>query len=198
MWTTGGNVMNLTLEMLVPESSFSRKLAKQMDFDWIINQVKPYFPDAQDRTAAPVRALCLILLEHLEPYGLRCTDRPPLASIYDNWRDNTAYMLLLQAVPGDIPAYKTLSGFGDIPAFEDVFYPVASKLPLEVLRGLLAHVLTNCVDNRIAAEYPDQPLYYMNRLSKEKQAAEVDRLAGDYAEQFYQEVAAYRDLAGQS
>jgi hypothetical protein len=189
--------MGLTLEMLVPENSFSRKLEKQMDFDWLIGQVKPYFPDAQDRTAAPVRVLCLIMLEHLEPYGLRCADKPLLVSIYENWRDNTAYMWLLQAVPGDIPAYKALSNFGDIPAFEDVFYPAADKLPPDVLRELLAHVLTNCAASHIAVEYPDQPLYYMNRLSKEEQAAEVERLACGYAEQFYQEVAAYRDLAGQ-
>ncbi|RKI69310.1 hypothetical protein D7V91_05345 [bacterium 1xD42-67] len=32
---------------------------------------------------------------------------------------------------------------------------------------------------------------------KNELAAEVDRLARDYAEQFYQEVAAYRELAGQ-
>ncbi len=191
--------MGLTLEMLVPENSFSRKLEKQMDFDWLIGQVKPYFPDAQDRTAAPVWALCLIVLEHLEPYGLRCADKdkPLLVSIYENWRDNSAYMWLLQAVPGDIPAYKALSDFGDIPAFEDVFYPAADKLPPDVLRGLLAHILTNCADSRIASEYPDQPLYYMNRLSKEEQAAEVERLACGYAEQFYQETAAYRDLADQ-
>lgn len=190
-------LLGFTLEMMVPKTSFARRLEKQMDFDWLINQVKPYFPDAQDRTTASVRALCLILLEHLEPYGRRCGDRPLLASIYDNWRDNTAYMLLLQAVPGDIPAYRTLSDFGDIPVFEDVFYPVAGKLPPEVLRELLAHVLTNCAASRIAAEYPDQPLHYMNRLSKEEQAVEVERLARDYAEQFYQEVAAYRELAGQ-
>lgn len=72
-------LLGLTLEMMVSETSFARRLEKQMDFDWLINQVKPYFPDAQDRTAAPVRALCLILLEHLEPYGRRCGDRPLLA-----------------------------------------------------------------------------------------------------------------------
>lgn len=98
---------------------------------------------------------------------------------------------------GAVNRPKALSDFGDIPAFEDVFYPAADKLPLDVLRDLLAHVLTNCADNRIASEYPNQPLYYMNRLSKEEQAAEVERLACGYAEQFYQEVAAYRDLAGQ-
>ena len=189
--------LGLTLEMLVSENSFARRLEKQMDFDWLINQVKPYSPDAQDRTAAPVRALCLILLEHLEPYGLRCGDRPLLASIYDNWRDNNAYMWLLQGIPWDVPAYQALSDFGDIPAFEDVFYPVAGKLPPEVLRELLAHVLTNCAASRITAEYPDQPLHYMNRLSKEEQAVEGERRARDYAEQFYQEVAAYRELAGQ-
>ena len=189
--------LGLTLEMLVSENSFAHKLEKQIDFNWLINQVKPYFPDAQDRTAAPVRALCLILLEHLEPYGLRCGDRPLLASIYDNWRDNTAYMLLLQAVPGDIPAYRTLSDFGDIPVFEDVFYPVAGKLPPEVLRELLAHVLTNCAASRIAAEYPDQPLYYMNSFSNKEQAVEVERLACEYAEQFYQEITACRELADQ-
>lgn len=168
-----------------------------MDFDWLINQMKPYFPDDQDRTAAPVRALCLILLKYLEPCGLRCGDKPFLASVYDNWRDNNAYMWLLQGVPWDVPVYQALSDFGDIPAFEDVFYPVAGKLPPEVLRELLAHILTSCASNRIAAEYPDQPLHYMNRLSKEEQAVEVERLARDYAEQFYQEVAAYRELAGQ-
>ncbi len=189
--------MGLTLEMMVPKTSFARRLEKQMDFDWLINQVKPYFPDAQDRTTAPVRALCLILLEHLEPYGLRCGDKPFLASVYDNWRDNNAYMWLLQGGPRDIPAYQALSDFKDIPAFADIVYPVADMLPPEVLRELLAHVLTNCAASRIAAEYPDQPLHYMNRLSKEEQAVEVERLARDYAEQFYQEVAAYRELAGQ-
>lgn len=190
-------LLGLTLEMMVSETSFAHRLEKQMDFDWLINQVKPYFPDAQDRTAAPVRALCLILLEHLEPYGLRCADKPFLASVYDNWRDNNAYMWLLQGVPRDIPAYQALSDFEDIPAFADIVYPVADMLPPEVLREMLAHVLTNCAASRIAAEYPDQPLHYMNRLSKEEQAAEVERLARDYAEQFYQEVAAYRELAGQ-
>ena len=73
--------MGLTLEMMVSETSFAHRLEKQMDFDWLINQVKPYFPDAQDRTAAPVRALCLILLEHLEPYGLRCADKPDRKSV---------------------------------------------------------------------------------------------------------------------
>ena len=106
-------------------------------------------------------------------------------------------MWLLQGVPWDIPAYQALSDFGDIPAFADIVYPVADKLPPEVLREMLAHVLTNCAASRIAAEYPDQPLHYMNRLSKEEQAVEVERLARDYAEQFYQEVAAYRELAGQ-
>ena len=190
-------LLGLTLEMMVSETSFAHRLEKQMDFDWLINQVKPYFPDAQDRTAAPVRALCLILLEHLEPYGLRCADKPFLASVYDNWRDNNAYMWLLQGVPRDIPAYQALSDFEDIPAFADIVYPVADMLPPEVLREMLAHVLTNCAASRIAAEYPDQPLHYMNRLSKEEQAVEVERLARDYAEQFYQEVAAYRELAGQ-
>ena len=189
--------MGLTLEMLVSENSFARRLEKQMDFDWLINQVKPYSPDAQDRTAAPVRALCLILLEHLEPYGLRCGDKPLLASVYDNWRDNNAYMWLLQGIPWDVPAYQALSDFGDIPAFEDVFYPVADKLPPEVLRELLAHVLTNCAASRIAAEYPDQPLYYLNSLPNGEQAAEVERLARDYTEQFYREVAVYRELAVQ-
>ena len=98
--------LGLTLEMLVSENSFARRLEKQMDFDWLIGQVKPYFPDAQDRTAAPVRALCLVLLEHLEPYGLPCGDKPFLASVYENWRDNNAYMWLLQGVPWDIPAYQ--------------------------------------------------------------------------------------------
>ena len=190
-------LLGLTLEMMVSETSFAHRLEKQMDFDWLINQVKPYFPDAQDRTAAPVRALCLILLEHLEPYGLRCADKPFLASVYDNWRDNNAYMWLLQGVPRDIPAYQALSDFEDIPAFADIVYPVADMLPPEVLREMLAHVLTNCAASRIAAEYPDQPLHYMNRLSKEEQAAEVERLARDYAEQFYQEDAAYREMAGQ-
>ena len=197
MWTMGVIPLGLTLEMLVSENSFARRLEKQMDFDWLINQVKPYFPDAQDRTAAPVRALCLVLLEHLEPYGLPCGDKPFLASIYENWRDNNAYMWLLQGVPWDIPAYQALSDFGDIPAFADIVYPVADKLPPEVLRGLLTHVLTNCAASRIAAEYPDQPLYYMNSLPNWEQADEVERLARDYAEQFYQEIAAYRELAVQ-
>ena len=190
-------LLGFTLEMMVPKTSFARRLEKQMDFDWLINQVKPYSPDAQDRTAAPVRALCLILLEHLEPYGLRCGDKPLLASVYDNWRDNNAYMWLLQGIPWDVPAYQALSDFGDIPAFEDVFYPVAGKLPPEVLRELLAHVLTNCAASRITAEYPDQPLYYLNSLPNGEQAAEVERLARDYTEQFYREVAVYRELAVQ-
>ena len=50
-------LLGLTLEMMVPKTSFARRLEKQMDFDWLINQVKPYFPDAQDRTTASVRAL---------------------------------------------------------------------------------------------------------------------------------------------
>lgn len=197
MWTMGVILLGLTLEMMVSETSFAHRLEKQMDFDWLINQVKPYFPDAQDRTAAPVRALCLILLEHLEPYGLRCADKPFLASVYDNWRDNNAYMWLLQGVPRDIPAYQALSDFEDIPAFADIVYPVADMLPPEVLREMLAHVLTNCAASRIAAEYPDQPLYYMNSFSNEEQAVEVERLACEYAEQFYQEITACRELADQ-
>lgn len=184
------------LETLVSENSFSRRLEQQIDFDWLIEQVKPYFPDTQDRTAAPIRTLCLIMLEHLEPYGLSYTDRPFLASIYENWRDNTAYMWLLQAVPGDIPVYKALSNFENIPAFEDIFFPVASKLPLEIMRKLLTHILTNCVDSRIAAEYPDQPLYYMNQLSQEEKTIEIGRLSNDYAEQFYKEITAYQDWKG--
>ena len=45
-------LLGFTLEMMVPKTSFARRLEKQMDFDWLINQVKPYFPDAQDRTTA--------------------------------------------------------------------------------------------------------------------------------------------------
>ena len=189
--------MSVSLEAMVSKDSFYRKLEKEIDFDWLIEQTKPSFPETQDRTAAPIRALCLILLEHLEPYVLRDTGKPLIALIYDNWQDNIGYMWLLQAVPGNIPAYKALSDFDNIPAFEDVFYPVADKLPPDVLRGLLAHVLSNCVVSRITAEYPDQPLYYMNRFSPEEQKIEIERLAGDYAKQFYQEIAAYRGLAGQ-
>ena len=100
-----------------------------MDFDWLINQMKPYFPDDQDRTAAPVRALCLILLKYLEPCGLRCGDKPFLASVYDNWRDNNAYMWLLQGVPGMFRSIKHSPILGTFQPLKMCFIllPVSSR-----------------------------------------------------------------------
>lgn len=188
--------MGLTLEMMVSKDSFCCKLEKQMDFDWLIERLKPYFPDIQDRTSAPVQALCLIMLEHLEPYAPRSEGKPFLASIYENWFENVAYMWLLQAVPEEIPVYKAISTFGSIPAFEEIFYPVADLLPQKILYELLIHILSNCTASHIAAEHPDQPLYYMNRLSRADQDTEIERLANEYTEQFYKSVSAYRDWKG--
>jgi len=175
--------MVIDIEQMVPENAFARVLKKAMDCDWLIKQVKPYFPDARDAASPPIRALALIMMEHLKPYGLRYVDKPFLWSVYTEWSTSFSYMWLLEAVPSDIPP------------FEDVFYPVYDKLPAEVLHELLRHILTNCIRLRAAAEYSDEVLYYTRDLNSEEQAAEAERLARSYTEQFYREIDAYRDSA---
>jgi len=130
-------------------------------------------------------------MEHLEPYGRRSGDRPFLASVYDNWQDDTGYMWLLQAVP-DLTIYQKISDFGSIPSFEDVFYPVADHLPLDVLRERLAYVLRRCVAGGLKQGHSDEVLYHLGTLDEAGQESEIQRLSLEYAEQFYQEVAAYR------
>lgn len=176
--------MEIDIETYLAQDAFVRKLDKVMDYDWLMERLKPYFSSLEDVTGAPIRALCLILLEHLQPHALRFAGKPFLASIYDNWETDMGYMWLLKAVPAGIPL------------FEDIFYPVYDTLPQESLQDLLRHILTGCVSHGVAMEYRDETLYYMKRLSHEEQEAEVERLAQTYAEQFYREVTAYREWKG--
>ncbi len=176
--------MEIDIETYLGQDAFVRKLDKAMDYDWLIERLKPYFSSLEDVTAAPIRALCLVLLEHLQPYAPRFADEPFLASIYGNWKTDMGYMWFLKAVPGSIPP------------FEDIFYPVCDMLPQEALQDLLRHVLTGCVSHGVAMEYRDETLYYMKCLSNEDREAEVERLAQTYAEQFYREIAAYRVWKG--
>lgn len=175
--------MVIDIETMVPEDSFVRALKKAMDYDWLIEQLKPYFPDVKDETSSPLRALALIMIEHLQPYALRYADKPFLWSIYREWETRFDYMWLLAAVPTDIPP------------FEDVVDPVYEKLPSEVLCELLRHILINCIELRVGAEYRDEELYYIRSLSSEEQTAEAERLARLYTEHFYKEVRIYRDSA---
>lgn len=176
--------MEIDIDAIVAKDALVRKLDTVMDYDWLTERLKPYFPELRDVTDAPFQALRLVLLEHLQPYALRYTGKPFLASIYDNWEIDMSYMWFLKALPADIPP------------FEDIFNPVYDTLPQETLQDLLRHILAGCVSHGVAMEYQDEPLYYMNRLSKEEQTAEVGRLAQAYAEQFYQEIAAYREGKG--
>lgn len=182
----------ITFEMMVSKDSFGRRLERQIDFDLLVEKMKPYIPDTMDRTSPAVRAVLLILIEHMEPYALQYEGRPLLASIYDNWRDNTSYMWLLQGVPWDIPAYRALTNFNDIPAFEDIFSPVAACLPPDALCEILEYLLGLCASNNIKGEFPDEPLYFLMPLDATEQRGEVHRLALEYTQQFYQEMAAYR------
>lgn len=173
--------MVIDIETMVPEDSFARALKKAMDYDWLIEQLKPYFPDANDETASPLRALALIMIEHLYPYAPRYADKPFLWSVYSEWATSFGYMWLLAAVPPEIPP------------FDDVVNPVYERLPSGVLYELLRHILINCIELRVASEYRDEELYYIQGLSREEQTAETERLARLYSEQFYKEVRIYRD-----
>lgn len=175
--------MVIDIETMVPEDSFARALKKAMDYDWLIEQLKPCFPDIKDRAASPLRTITLIMIEHLYPYAPRYADKPFLWSVYSEWATSFGYMWLLAAVPPEIPP------------FDDVVNPVYEKLPSEVLYKLLRHILINCIELRVAAEYRDEELYYIQSLSSEEQTAEAERLAHLYTEQFYKEVRIYRDSA---
>lgn len=175
--------MVIDIETMVPEDSFGRVLKRAMGYDWLTEQLKPYFPDANDETASPLRTLALIMIEHLQPYAPRYADKPFLWSIYGEWATSFDYMLLLAAVPPEIPP------------FEDIVNPVYERLPSEVLYELLRHILISCIGQRVAAEYRDEKLYYIQSLSSEEQTAEAERLARLYTEQFYKEVRIYRDSA---
>ncbi|MBR0206896.1 MAG: hypothetical protein IJQ98_06370 [Oscillospiraceae bacterium] len=173
--------MEIDLDAYLPRDAFVRKLDKAINYDRLFEQLSPYFSDARGVTSAPVRAVLLILLEHLQPYAIHNTDKPFLASIHYNWQIDLSYMWLLHAAPQEIPA------------FEDVFYPVYDALPPDVLSAALYEILQSCFAQRVAAECRDDPLYSVLEMKKPEQDAELRRLAHEYADSFYQEVKAYKE-----
>lgn len=167
----------VNLDQLVPQESVVRRLETAMDYPWLMQQLKPYYPDIADSGAAPIRMICLVMLEHLRPtVVLFPPATQPIEAIYEEWRDNVSYMWILGAWPQDIPP------------FGDVFYDACDKLPPELLTGIFRHILGRCAADRIAGEYPEDVFYYLQKMPPAEREQELDRLAQAYTDQLFHEV----------
>ena len=176
-----GKTHIVNLDQLVPQNSVVRRLEKAMDHPWLIEQLKPYYPDIADAAAAPVRMICLVMLEHLRPTVVLCPPATqPIEAIYEEWRTNTGYMWILRAWPQEIPP------------FGEVFYDACDKLPPELLTKIFRHILGRCAADRLAGEHRDEVYYYLQKMAPAERGQELDRLAQEYTDQLFHEISEIR------
>ena len=124
--------MVVDIDMLVPKTHLLRKIEKVMDYDWLYEELEPYYCHDNGRPGTdPVVLIKMVLIQHL--FGI--------PSLRQTWREievNVAYRWFL--------GYNLLD---HIPHFATVSYAFCKRFPPELTDEIFGHILNKAINNRM-------------------------------------------------
>ncbi len=176
------DVVFVDIDTLVPKDHFLRKIEKVMDYDWLYEQLDPYYCHDNGRPGTdPVVLIKMVLIQHL--YGI-----PSLRQTYKRIQDTLSYRWFL--------GYGLLD---EIPHFATVSYAFCNRFHEEVTEKIFDHILNKALNNRIV----DPTMIFMDgthiKASANKKKYQKEKVAATakiYAEQLREEVNAEREKLG--
>ena len=172
----------LDLEALVPKDHLLRKIEKVMDYEWLYEQIDPYYCHDNGRPGAdPVVLIKMVLIQHL--FGI-----PSPRQTYREIQVNNAYRWFL--------GYGLLD---NIPHFATVSYAFCKRFPDELTSEIFEHILNKALNNRMldtSAIFIDGTHIKASANKKKFQKEQVAKAARVYSGQLRREVNAEREKLG--
>lgn len=153
-----------------------------MDYEWLYEQLEPYYCADNGRPGTdPVVLIKMVLLQHL--YGI-----PSLRQTHQRIMDTISYRWFL--------GYNLLE---EIPHFSTVSYAFCKRFPPELSEEIFAHILNKMINHRMidpSEVYIDGTHIKASANKKKFQKEQVAKAAKVYTEQLREEVNAERVKLG--
>ena len=170
------------IDALVPEDHLLRKVEKVMDYDWLYEQLDPYYCHDNGRPGTdPVVLIKMVLIQHL--YGI-----PSLRQTHQRIDDTLSYRWFL--------GYSLLD---KIPHFATVSYAFCQRFPEDLTEEIFEHILNKMVNNRLvdpSVIFIDGTHIKASANKKKYQKEQVKKTAKIYEAQLREEINAEREKLG--